>query len=143
MLKYILITFVFCFSTPSFGTSILYTNTSLSMSYVKNKFKSKSIFSINKNTLIANKLINKKRFPIFGTGSIISFVLAFLPILFISDYPSWLNPFYFMAFFLAVSIALSIIGLIVGEFWLWSVLGLILNAYVLYVLNDIRIHGMH
>jgi hypothetical protein len=148
MLKYILITFVFCISTPSFGASQSFSNSSLSMSYVKNEFKGKSIFSINKNALFANKLIRKKRFPIFGIGSIISFFLMILSLILLLSDSKWLEKImviflYGVIVFTILGLCLSIIGLIVGEFWLWSVLGLIINGYILYVVNDIRTHGLN
>jgi predicted acyltransferase len=134
MLKYILITFIFCFSTPSFCASKSFANSSLSMSYVKNEFKGKSVFSINKNALFAIKLIKKKRFPIFGVGSIISFVLAVLiAVLLVTtfDIPesSLLVALPFV--FLLVSLIAGIIGLVIGEFWLWSILGILLNVLLL------------
>jgi hypothetical protein len=139
MLKYILITFVFCFSTPSFGASKSFANNSLSMSYVKNEFKDKSVFSINKNALIANKLINKKRFPIFGIGSIISFVLAVLSLIIVTNISfEFENIQSFVAYgiliWTIVGLLLSIIGLILGELWLWSVLGLILNSLFVFIM---------
>jgi hypothetical protein len=133
MLKYILITFVFCFSTPSFCASKSFANSSLSMGYAKNEIKNKNIFSINKNALIANKLIKKKRFPIFGIGSIISFFIAILPLT-----NKWFSErdWSMMLLFISIltSLILGIIGLVVGEFILWSILGILLTCFLLYTL---------
>jgi hypothetical protein len=133
MLKYILITFVFCFSTPSFGASKSFANSSLSMSYAKNEFKGKSVFSINKNALFANKLINKKRFPIIGA---ISLIAGFLGLLFLGHLISterfirFLNEHDWImttgGILLLSGFVLGIIGLCIGEFWVWSLLGLLL-----------------
>jgi hypothetical protein len=133
MLKYILITFVFCFSTPRFCASKSFANSSLSMSYTKNKFDNKSNFSINKNALFSNKLMKKKRFPIIGAISLIS---GFLGLLFLGHlistekFISFLNEHDWImttgVILLLSGFVLGIIGLCIGEFWIWSLLGLLL-----------------
>jgi hypothetical protein len=140
MLKYILIAFIFCISTPSFCASKSFANSSLSMSYERINYKNKNVFSINKNALFALKLIKKKRFPIFGIGSIISFVLAFLSIeVVVSSDRNWVTAIPFVL--LLLSLISGIVSLVIGEFWIWAVLGLLLDVFSLIFLFLIGRNG--
>ncbi len=76
MLKYILFTFILGISTPSFCASRTFSNNSLSMNYDKKDLKNNNNFLNNKLALLANKLNKKKKFPFFGIGSLVAFLIA-------------------------------------------------------------------
>jgi hypothetical protein len=125
MLKYILFALNLCITTPSFCASKLVASISLSNDYANNSFQKNRYFAIYKNTLIANKIIIKKLFPLFDVGSIISILLASLGKPHRDEFRSII--------LLILGICLGTIGLIVGEFWLWSVLGLSFLPIVLLI----------
>lgn len=135
MLKYILCAFVLLISKPSFCASNSFANPLLSMSYAKNNSPNKNGFLINKKALIFNKIKNKKRFPIFGIGSIIAFALAVLTIAinWIAE-KDWGTTLFLVL--LLASLILGIVGLVVGEFMLWSILGISLTIFFIYALNS-------
>jgi hypothetical protein len=142
MLKYILIAFVFCIPTSSFSASKSFASNSLSMTYAKNEFVNNNGFSISKNALFANKLMKKKRVPIFGSGGIISFVLSLILIVVLFLNTKWHKLesvlFYSVLIFAFLGFSLSIIGLFFSELWL-PILGLLLNGSVLYFFKAWRL----
>jgi hypothetical protein len=98
-------------------------NNSLSISY-ENNFKNKKAFLIKSKALVVKKLIKKKQFPFFGIGSIISFFISFMAMR--AGFEDWALIIFFT--FLLASLVLGIIGLVIGEFVLWSILGIVLSS---------------
>jgi hypothetical protein len=108
------------------NSKFLPVNTSLSGIYPQNSFKSEHQNRFEKQAFLKGK---SKRFPIFGIVSLVSFALAFLSIKVAGTEHNW--PIVLLLVLLLVSLISSIEGLAIGEFWVWSALGLLLNLLAL------------
>lgn len=118
MLKYILLALIFCIQTQSFCATNATVNASLSVVYAQSDLKIKQQNGTVKQAFLKAK---NKRFPIFGIGGIVSLFLAIL-----LTVTGNIDERLLLMLVLA-SLVLSIMGLAIGEFWVWSVLGLLLS----------------
>ncbi len=133
MLKFVLISLVFCMPIQGFCATNTPVNVSLSTICIQNNATKKHQNRFEKQAFLK---IKNKRFPIFGIVSLVSFALAFLSIRVVDTKQNWLVALPFIL--LLISLISSIVGLAIGEFWVWSVLGLLLNLASLYLISHAK-----
>jgi hypothetical protein len=131
MLKYFFFAFFIGITSPCFCIVNQINNADIATISKENKLKSLKKLSFLKSWT------KKRKFPIFGVISLIAGLLGlFLAFIEYVSWPEWINSVGFILIF--AGILLGIVGLIVGEFALWSILGIlvlplaILSLLILY-----------
>jgi hypothetical protein len=121
MLKYLFFTLLFCVSTPCFCS--INQSTSATFTSVFNEKnlgeKHQKVFS-KQNFLKKTRL--DKRFPIFGVVSMIATYLG-IALLAVENFRNYHWTETASGILILLGLCLGIVGLVIGEFWLWAFLG--------------------
>jgi hypothetical protein len=130
MLKYLFFTLIFCISTPCFCGTNQAANPTFTSIFTENKVGKKHQKVFSKQTVL-KKIRFDKRFPIFGVVSIIAGILGMCLPLFDNSCRGWFT--LIGAILILSGIGIGIAGLIIGEFALWSILGILISPIILVV----------
>jgi hypothetical protein len=138
MLKYLFFTLIFCVSTPCFCGSNQAINTTFTFISSENRMDKKVQKVFSKQAFLT-KIRLGKQFPFFGVVSIIASLLGAALLMPLCDYIAkhpWLSD---LGVILSLAgIGLGITGLLVGEFALWSLLGIGLVPFIIFMLLAIN-----
>jgi hypothetical protein len=124
MLKYLFFALFISIASPCFCVANQINNTAIASVSTKSKQKAIKTYSFLK------KWTAKKHFPIFGVISIIAGLLG-IGLLIIDNAPCRGLLSLIDSILVFLGIGLGITGLIIGEFALWSILGILISPIIL------------
>jgi hypothetical protein len=129
MLKHLFFTIIFCVSTPCFCGTNQAAKVTFTSVFSENKMGKKHQKMFSKQAVL-KKIRLHKRFPIFGVISIIAGLLG-IGLAIFDNAPCRGLLTLIGAILILSGIGLGIIGLIVGEMALWSILGILITPIIL------------